>query len=208
MRESYFNFSSTATSLQQAHFLLSPRWPLQRGLTVIDQYVCTLLDNILLLMNCFYKFSVYGIYSHLFIYLLGSINSCCSGIAPVLIPWKDSWTCEFTIVNFHQSDCCLLKSCSWDYWWKSKWWGDNKQHMFGVWWAFCNDTQIEFWIYVTEMISYSRVRPSPPRKEQGWARESGGNQAYLDIISEVEKYRQKTLIVGWVISYSTTINKQ
>ena len=159
-------------------------------------------------MNCFYKFLVYGIYSHLFIYLLGSINRCCSGIEPVLIPWKDSWTSGFAIVSFHQSDCCFLKSCSWDYWWKSKWWRDKKQHMFGVWWAFCNDAQIEFWIYVTEMISYSRVRPSPPRKEQDWTRESGGNQASLVAISEELKYRQKTLIVGWVISYSTTINKQ
>lgn len=64
--------------------------------------------------------------------------------------------------------------------------------MFGVWWAFCNDAQIEFWIYVTEMISYSRVRPSPLRKEQDWTRESGRNQAYLVTISEVLKYRQKT----------------
>ena len=46
------------------------------------------------------------------------------------------------------------------------------------------------------MISYSRVRPSPPRKEQDWTGESGANQAYLVTISEVLKYRQKTLIVG------------
>ena len=160
-------------------------------------------------MKCFYKFLVYGIYSHLFIYLLGSINSCCSGIEPVLIPWKDSWTCGFAITIFtNQIVACSNHAAEII--------GENKSDeeiknniiMFGVWWAFCNDAQIEFWIYVTEMISYSRVRPSPLRKEQDWTRESGRNQAYLVTISEAQKYRQKTLIVGWVISYSTTINKQ
>ena len=95
-----------------------------------------------------------------------SWHNVLSGLATSRLQESTEGARNTQFVRFHQSDCCLLKSCSWDYWWKSKWWRDKKQHMFGVWWAFCNDAQIEFWIYVTEMISYSRVRPSPPRKEQ------------------------------------------
>ena len=42
---------------------------------------------------------------------IGSIISCCLGNETTLLPRRtDSWTHEFAIVNYHQSDCCLLKS--------------------------------------------------------------------------------------------------
>ena len=42
---------------------------------------------------------------------IGSITSCCLGNETTLLPRrKDSWTHEFAIVNYHQSDRCLLKS--------------------------------------------------------------------------------------------------
>ena len=42
---------------------------------------------------------------------IDSITSCCLGNETTLLPRQtDSWTHEFAIVNYHQSDCCLLKS--------------------------------------------------------------------------------------------------
>ena len=41
---------------------------------------------------------------------VGSITSCCSANEPPLLPRTDGWTHEFAIVNYHQSDRCLLKS--------------------------------------------------------------------------------------------------
>ena len=38
------------------------------------------------------------------------ITSCCLGDEPMLLPRTDSWTHEFAIVNYYQSDRCLLKS--------------------------------------------------------------------------------------------------
>ena len=43
------------------------------------------------------------------IFRLGSITSHCLGNKPTLLPQTDSCT-EFAIVNYHQSDRCLLKS--------------------------------------------------------------------------------------------------
>ena len=45
--------------------------------------------------------------------------------------------------------------------------------------------------FTSQKISYSRVRPSPLRKEQDWTCASGGNQAYLVTISELVKYRKR-----------------
>ena len=42
---------------------------------------------------------------------IGSITSCGLGNETTLLPRRtDSWTHEFAIVHYHQSDCCLLKS--------------------------------------------------------------------------------------------------
>ena len=43
------------------------------------------------------------------VFRLGSITSRCLGNKPTLLPQTDSCT-EFAIVNYHQSDHCLLKS--------------------------------------------------------------------------------------------------
>ena len=41
---------------------------------------------------------------------VGSITSRCSGNEPTLLPWTDSGTHGFAIVNYHQSHSYLLKS--------------------------------------------------------------------------------------------------
>ena len=41
---------------------------------------------------------------------VGSTTSRCSGKEPALLPRTDGWKHEFAIINYHQSDRCLLKS--------------------------------------------------------------------------------------------------
>ena len=61
-------------------------------------HLCHLPPFYLVLCHCFK------------VMLLSSITSHRSGNEPALLHRKDGWTHELSIVNYHQSDHCLLKS--------------------------------------------------------------------------------------------------
>ena len=67
-------------------------------LLVFNPSLCHLPPFYLVFYHCFKATS------------LGSITSHSSGNEPALLHWTDCWTHELSIVNYHQSDHCLLKS--------------------------------------------------------------------------------------------------